>query len=111
MGRLFVRPRTSFYSALAGAAAARHAVEAEAAHAAGFEALAHAIAASLNHLAASFVAAGAGDANTLLGVRAFALAHAQVALAHDHAVHHAAAATHAVAQHFAHLLQHAAGYF
>lgn len=90
---------------LARAAANRRAAKADATHAVGFHAGVHAIAASLNHVAAGFVAAGAGDDATIFGHFARAIAHAHVALTHHHSILHATATTHAVTEHFAHVLE------
>jgi len=95
---------------LAGAAADRGATERDTAHATGFHASLHAVTAGLEHVAALLVAAGAGDAAAVFGHFALAIAAAQIALAHDHAVHHAAAAAHAACQHLAEILQSAASY-
>src|SRR5207245_1253603 len=79
-----------------------------AASAAGLVQAAQAVAASLDHLAALAVAAGAGDANALVGRLVLALAHREVAAADGHAVPGATAGTHAAGQHAAQVLHHAA---
>ena len=70
-----------------------------------------AVAASLNHRAASLVAARAADAAAVLGVLALALTASQVDLAALNAVPGAAAAAQSVAQHAAKILQRATGDF
>jgi len=97
-----------FRGALAAAAAHRRVVERDGAAAARFEAAAQAIAAGLNHLAAGFVTALAGDANAILGAFAAAMPHHQIALANGHAIERAAAAAHAIGQHLAEILQRGA---
>lgn len=93
---------------LAATAAYGCAIEANAAKAAGFHAGRHAIAAGLQHGAARLVATGASDAAAIFGHFAGAIAHGEVALAHDHAVLHATAAAQAIAQHFAQILHRSA---
>src|SRR6185295_18360398 len=99
------REAASGVLALARAAADRHAAEANAAHAAGLQALGQAVAASLHHAGTVLVAAGAVDFHAVGRVGALAVAHGETALAHLNAVHQTAAAAQAVAQHAAHVLQ------
>jgi hypothetical protein len=73
-------------------AADRRVVEADVAAAAALAALRQAVAAGLDHRAASFVAAGAADAATVFGVFALANTHRQIALAARDTVQRAAAA-------------------
>jgi hypothetical protein len=86
-------------------ATAGHAVEADEAHAACLDASTYAIATALNHFAAGFIAAGAGEADAVFDQRALAFAHAQVALARRHAVHGATQAEHPAGYHFTQVLQ------
>jgi len=82
-----------------------------AAHAAGLSASAHAIAATLESCRSRLCRRWCNEAHAVFGHGAVALAHTQVALAHHHAVHHAAHAEHAASHHFAHVLQVAAAHF
>jgi hypothetical protein len=91
-------------------AADRHATERYAAETTGLYAFRNAIAAGVHHVAARLVAARAGQANTILGHRALALAHRQIALANAHAVHRARATAHAAGEHLAHVLKHRASH-
>jgi hypothetical protein len=86
-------------------------VERDVAAAAALEALAQAIAAGLNHVAARLVAAEAGNAATVFGVLTFANTATQIALANRGAVESAAATAQTVAEHPAEILQRAAGDF
>src|SRR6201999_63988 len=93
------------------AAADRRAAHANIAAATVLHAAHQAIAASANHFAALLVAADAGEAHAVFGRFAGASTAAQIALAHHHAVPHAAAATDAAGHRFAQALQGAAGLF
>src|SRR5437588_520068 len=91
------------------AAADRRVVHHHAAGAAVLEHAAEAVAAGLDHLAALGVAAGAGDADAVLGRLAAAQAHEEVAGGNRHAVPLAGAADHAAGHRRAQVLHHAAG--
>ena len=79
-----------------------------AAGAAAFVHAGQAIAARLDHLAALGVAAGASDANSLVGHFTLALAHREVAAVDGDAVPGCIATAHAACQHAAQVLHHAA---
>jgi len=96
---------------LARAAADGRVVEAHVAAAAVLAALADALAASLELLAAFLVAAGAGDAAAVFGLLALAMATGEVALADADAVFTAAATAATFGQHAAEILQRALGHF
>lgn len=106
-----IRRRIPVDKLLAGAAANRRVVEANVAAAAVLAARREAFAAGLQHFAALLVAAGAGDAAAIGSVLTLAMAVGHRALAHLHAVHHAAAAAKPVAQHAAKVLQCGARHF
>ena len=83
-----------------------HIVHANAADATGFRHGGHAIAARLNHRAASRVTTRARDAHAVLGGLTFAHAHGHVTVTHHHSVHHCAATAHAAGHHRTKILQH-----
>jgi hypothetical protein len=95
----------------AGTAANRRVVEADVAGTTRFTAGAEAVAASLDHCTAGFVARRAADAATIFRVFALANTHREVALAAGDAVAGAAAAAEAIGEHLAEVLQCAAGDF
>src|SRR4051812_26181883 len=90
----WIRLRRIWANRLAAATADRRVIHHHAASAAVLEHAGHAIATGLNHLTALAVAARAGHTDAVLGHLALAHAHRQVAAAHHHAVHHAAASAH-----------------
>jgi hypothetical protein len=96
---------------LAGAAAAGRVVEADVAAAALLEAALQRRAARLQNRAARLVAAGAGDAATVLGGFALADAAGQVALTDGQAVERAAAGAQAAGQGVAQVMQRVGGHF
>jgi len=98
------------FSAFELAAANGHIVHHEAAGAARRHHGAHAIAASLNHVATGFITAHAGDADAILSHFTFAHPHREIATTDHRAVHHAAAAKLGAGHHRAEILQHAAGH-
>jgi hypothetical protein len=98
-------PLSPLFLRLASPAAAARVAEANVAAAAALAAAFEAIAAGLQHLAALRVAAGAGDAATVLCVLALAVATAQVEIANLNAVPSAAARAGAVAARLTKALQ------
>jgi hypothetical protein len=99
------------YQLCGGAAADRRVVEANVAAAATLAAGAEAVAASLDHCTARFVARRAADAAAVFSIFALANTDGEIALAAGDSVARAATAAETIGQHAAEILQRATGDF